>query len=454
MRTLRTFALVVATSLAVPACDLDVPDLNNPGIGDILEDPTPSEVAAAATGLLIGARRNHAQANGYVAQLSILGRDAYNFDQADPRFIGELLGGDLNPGSPFGGNFWTLPYANIQMANIIIDAVDQVAEYSDEQKAAVRGYARTIKAYDLLEVITTRDENGAVVDTGGGIDELGPILGKDEVYAEIAALLDEGAEELANGGDEFPFALSSGFTGFDTPATFRQFNRALRARVAIYVEDYAAALAALDESFIPSPDMYATLTLPDLLVGVYHSYSTGAGDQVNNLINPNIYAHPSVVADAEAGDARLARKVEMTDTPGGAGGLTSDLKFTIYEGPGADVPIIRVEELLLIRAEALWFTGEETAALEALNVVRTISGGLTALAAPASDEAFIDALLYERRYSLIFEWGHRWIDIRRFGRVDTLPLDDPEHQYNIRYPIPLNECNARPGEPACEGGST
>lgn len=49
------------------------------------------------------------------------------------------------------------------------------------------------------------------------------------------------------------------------------------------------------------------------------------------------------------------------------------------------------------------------------------------------------------------ERGHRWIDLRRFGR--PLPLDKPEHIQNIRYPIPLGECNARPNEAACMLGS-
>src|SRR5687767_13677225 len=104
---MRTTSIIVlaATLAAAPGCDLDVPDLNNPGIGDLEDNPSVANVTAACTGLLIGTRRNHAAANGYVAQLGILGREAYNFDQADPRFVGELLQGSLNAGSPFGGNF-------------------------------------------------------------------------------------------------------------------------------------------------------------------------------------------------------------------------------------------------------------------------------------------------------------------------------------------------------------
>ena len=87
----------------------------------------------------------------------------------------------------------------------------------------------------------------------------------------------------------------------------------------------------------------------------------------------------------------------------------------------------------------------------ALNAVRTTSGGLAALTPQADMTVFVDQLLYERKYSLLFE-GHRWIDLRRFGR--PLPLDMPGFEQNVRYPIPLFECNARPGEAACSLGST
>jgi hypothetical protein len=190
------------------------------------------------------------------------------------------------------------------------------------------------------------------------------------------------------------------------------------------------------------------MTQADLDVGVYYSYSTGAGDTTNALVNPNIFAHPSLKTDAMTGDLRFMRKVMTTTKPGSAQGLTSDIVFTLYKTPDAPVALIRTEELLLLRAEAKFFTGDVPGAVADLNVVRTVSGGLAPITGMPAMEAFVTALLYERQFSLLFE-GHRWIDARRFGRLDTLPLDKPDHVRNRRYPIPLSECNARPGEPAC-----
>ncbi len=450
MRTTCITLLAATLLAAAPACDLDVGDLNNPGINELEDNPTPSGVSSACTGLLIGNRRNHAAANGYVVQLGILGREAYNFDQADPRYVGELLEGKLNAGSPFGGNFWQLPYANIRLANTILHAVDKVPEFSDTDRAGIRGFTKTIMALDLLEVIDTRDDIGAVIDTDKPISELGAIADKPAVLMKIASLLDEGATELGNGGMAFTFPLSAGYAGFDTPPTFRKFNRAIRARVAVYQKDYAKALTALGESFIDD----TVMSQGDLDVGVYYSYSTAPGDTTNALVNPNIYAHPSLATDAMMNgttkDLRFTNKVTMTSMAGSAKGLTSNLVFTLYPSPGSPVALIRNEELLLLRAEAKFFTTDVTGAVDDLNIVRQTAGGLPAITGTPTEDAFITALLYEREFSLLME-GHRWIDARRLDRLDTLPLDkpDPEHKRNRRYPLPLAECNARTGDPAC-----
>jgi hypothetical protein len=446
--TLSPVALAVAGLIGLAGCDLDVPDLNNPGLDQLAENPTPSRVSAACTGLLIGNRAGTSAANGYVSQLGILGRESYNFDPADPRYVNELLQGPLQPGSPFGGNFWAAPYTNIRLGHIIIEAADKLEDFDTAQKNAIKGFVHTINALDLLRVIVTRDTIGAVVDTNRDIDDLGPLEDRDTVYQAIANQLDDAAGELAQGGDAFPFGLSNGYSGFDAPATFLTFNRAMRARVAIYQEDYATALTALEESFLDPEG--------DLDLGVYHSFSTGTGDAQNGLPNVNIFAHPSVLDEAQPGDARVmdadgeaAGKLVRVpeDEAGEALGHASDLKYTMYT-PDAPVPIIRNEELILLRAEAEWGQGDLDLAIADLNIVRE-AAGLDPLAAGLDAQGVEDELLYNRRYSLLFEGGHRWIDLRRFGRTDEIPIDLPVDVLNLRFPLPQAECDGRPGEDAC-----
>jgi len=441
-------AALSATTLGLGACSLEVPDLNNPSLESLRDSPTPSGVYAASTGLLLGSRAGKSAQNGYVAHLGILGRESYTFDAADPRFVTEMLAGaSLDPGSPaFGGSQWAPPYANIRNANTVLGALEKVSGVEDQDKEAIRGFAKTMQALDFLVIVSTRDTNGGPIDVGGDYSQLAPTVGKEQMLAHIVNLLDESKTHLMAAGEEFPFPLSSGYEGFDTPATFLQFNRAVKARAAVYQEDWQGALQALSESFVDR-------TKP-MSLGVYHAYGTGSGDTSNGLTSPNIFAHPSIVTDAERKpdctddaaqpfkclDNRVEAKIEVVESRTYQG-LTSNYAFTMYNSNSAPLPIIRNEDLLLLRAEANIRLTNYTDAEEDINHVRATSGGL--LPVTLTGENAVDVLLKERRYSLLFEGGHRWIDMRRYDLLDSLPKDKEDHAVHPRFPIPVAEEDAR-----------
>lgn len=450
-KTLRATAFVgLALLTAGCADDLVVPDYNNPSLEELENSPTRAAVAAAATGLIVGARDEIDDRNGYVSLLGILGRESYNFDGADPRFVTEMLESDLNPSSPaFGGNLWSERYRNIRTGTIVLKALDIVTGMTEAEKEATRGFVKTMQAHELLLLVNTRDLNGVALDFDREpTADPAPLSTRDAGLARVAALLDEAAADLAAGGASFPFPLSSGFDGFSTPATFLQFNRALKARVEVYRKNWASALTALGNSFL-------TLDAAQLDKGVYHTFSGGSGDLQNELFDPgespDILAHPSIVADAErrtngALDLRVQEKIRTLPSSQTTRGITTDVAFSIYNGIDAPIPYIRNEELILLRAEANIGLGNQAAALSDINFIRTNSGGLPALLLPT--QATLSELLKQKRYSLLFEGGHRWIDLRRYDRLTDLPVDRASHRRNVRFPIPEAECLAR-GQQTC-----
>lgn len=453
MSTKRSIAKILRVApllglLLVLACeeDLMIPDFNNEQLDDLENNPTRSAVLSASIGLLASGRDEFDDRNGYVSLLGILGRESYNFDGSDPRFITEMLGGSLSASSPaFGGNLWGERYGNIRTGLIILHALEILdpAEMPDEEKEGVRGFVKTMQAHEFLMLINTRDVNGIVIDVDRDpTGEPGDIVGKATALTFIEDLLDEAVDNLDNAGGGFAFPLTSGFSGFDTPASFRQFNRALAARVDVYQEDYVEALTNLGESFLNDA---APLDL-----GVYHVFGTAPGDAENELFDPgdtpDILAHPSLVADAEMTpggqpDLRVQNNIRQVESQTQQD-ITTDVAFQIYTSLDAPMPIIRNEELILLRAEVNAMTGAVGLAADDLNLIRTTSGGL----AERNDldaTNIIDELLTQRRYSLMFEGGHRWIDARRFDRLDDLPLDVDTHVHNSAFPIPEAECLAR-----------
>lgn len=442
-------ATALAAALLAGACDaFDATDLNNPGLEEFQNNPTPVGINTAATGLLVGLRGSWAAQNGFIPLLAILSREGYNLDPADPRFVSEMLGGPLDGGSPaFGGNLWGQRYANLRSENTVLAAVDKVAGMSDQEKNGLRGFAKTLQALDLLWVINTRDVNGAVIDADlPPTAPPGEVVSKAQTFDRIVALLEQGRTDLTNAGASFSFPLSTGFADFKTPASFIKFNRAIRARVAIYLNDWTGALTALSSSFL---DTGASLSL-----GAFHSFSSGAGDVLNGLFDPEgraLNAHPSLRNDAQLRangerDLRYQAKVKSRP-PVTTQGITTDILFSVYNSPTASVPIIRNEELILLRAEANLGLNNIPAALTDINFIRTTSGGLPTYAGPQTPAAVLDELLYEKRYSLLFE-GHRWIDLRHYNKLGTLPKDLPAHKIFSKFPLPRAECIIRGTPPA------
>jgi hypothetical protein len=442
MKTLRVASIV---ALLLSACDFDVPNLNQPGI-ESLQSPTPSQVNALATGLLIGARRGVTERVGVVVEWGVLGREAIVLTPSDPRFINQLLAGPFSAGDAnFGGDFWVIPYANIRGANLLLRALDNPAlvGMTDAQKQAARGFAKTIKAVDYLQVFNSHYTNGMVLDVDHplGAAPGAIVTSTDTILSFIEALLDDAQTNLAAGGTAFSFKLGTGFAGFDTPATFVAFNRALRARVAVYHGKFTDALTALGLSFIDSGNLG---DWPG--VGVFHAYGAGSGDTANDLNDTSIFCHDSTVTEAEAGVLRVAQKVKTLATSFTLTNHSSIHAFTLYPSSTSPIPIIRNEELVLLRAEANiglgnW-AGPGSPARADINRVRN-NAGLNSLPPSAftSQSAALDLLLHEKRYSLLFEGGHRWIDLRRYGKLDAahVSVDVTGDVIHDAFPIPITE---------------
>ena len=440
----RAAGLVLAV-VALNACkDTAVPDLNNPSLEGIITNPTRAQVETMARGILDGNRTSQA---GYIRDLEIIGRDAYDLDGSDPRWVTELLI-NLDPGG-FGARHWGDRYRNVKSANVLISAVGTSGALNATEKSATIGFAQTIKALDLLAVEQARDTAGIAADAGTSPDVLAPIICRDNALLRISALLDSARTALLAGGAAFPFPLPGGFAGFDTPASFVKFNRAIKARTEISLGPtgavhYTNALAALSESFV---DTTASLDL-----GVYHFYSLAAGDQGNGLAQDtattNFRAHPSVRDSAEAGDLRVARKTAIGSAKTYQG-LTSNVVFTLYDSPTAPIGILRNEELILLRAQANIGLNNLAAATLDINTIRVKSGGL-APKAYATTAIALTELLKQKRYSLLWETGDRWIDMRLYGRLASLPKDQPTHNVIANFPIPQAERLARGGNVTCQ----
>ena len=456
-RKLAVAAVSAVALLGVACSDPMIPDYNNPQLPAVI--PSADQLQNQVTGLVAGDREQHAF---FILVLETMGRDAYRIDGADPRYIQMPLG-QFSPGAFLVDFTWNSTYRTILGAQRLAQGVEGSPVFTAQERAGAQGFARTIQGLEYIKAIETRDSLGVPIASGSaGVDA---IRCKPAVLTYISALLDSAADNLAAAGSSFPFTLPGGFSGFTTPATFLQFNRALAAKVHIYrgfasyktagnpitAAELNAALTALDASFYSA-------TPANFRVGLYHTFSTASGDLQNGNFNRAVYrANPKVLSEAEAGDLRLS-KIQQDPSyqlalPGNPPPAASDIIFLNITGPLTPLPIIIDEQLVLMRAEALWGLNRDAEALVLINLVRQNSGGLPAktLASFPTRLDILREILKQKRYSLLFESGDRMVDYRMFGLWAELgkelvpPVDGPQV-----IPFPSAEINARNNNLACQ----
>ena len=396
--------------------DLDFPDPNNP-----------TDDTATIQSLVTGAEAVMRQDIGvYLRDLLVIGREAYYLEPADPRYTGELLHGPIDPGGFLCYRPWQTAYKVIANCETIMD--------SPEADEGAKGVAQTLHAYSLMRLVYLWDESGARLNYDGDITA--PVSTKAQVLAAIESLLDAGYSNLNSAGSAFSFSLSSGFAGFNTPATFAKFNLGLRARVAVHQSDWSAAQTALDNC-----SAWATSSNPD--EGVYHAFSSGANDQGNEMYEDptattiKLMVHPSFYTDADLGDTRVSNNVVVRSDTIIYDELESYLAPNLYSSSYDPVPIMRSVELQLLQAEVHIGNGDYSSAESIMNTIRAAAGVTDYSGTDASNA--VDRVLHEKRYSLFLE-GHRLVDMRHYGKTGELPIDRPGRGDSIvTFPIPETE---------------
>ena len=436
-KNITVIFLIPVLTLLFSSCKVEpILDPNNPGIGTISANPTLGEIQNLVTAIESGMRDNM---NFYFDDAGVIGREFYRFSTSDPRFTSDLLGKGtavLDNNTFYITNPFAAKYRVIKNVNILLDGLTNTtsSDVTDAQRAAGKAYANTIKAYELLIALNLEYSNGIRVDVANP-DALGPFLSKDESFNAISSLLDNAYNDLiANAGVNFPFRT----TFFSSTAgEFAKFNRALAARVAVYTQNWNGALDALSKSFFDIDG--------DLTAGVYYIYSSGGGDQLNPMFFPQNSSgetrvvQPSFITNAAPGDTRLSKAPQRT-SPTTQDGLTSDYDFFVYKTNIDKIPIIRNEELLLIYAEAKAQVGGAANLDDAVTAINNIrhAANLPNYSGAIAQPAIIDEMLNQRRYSLFGE-GHRWIDMRRYNRLNTLPIDRPGDDVWQEFPRPATE---------------
>jgi starch-binding outer membrane protein, SusD/RagB family len=466
MKRYSTIAFAVTIAVTAACKDNAVVNPIDAPAADALGALSHSSLQLLITGVL-GQDRINANTFSYLAEPGIWARDVYRIDASEPRFVQETLGGNPDPGSFSGSGAWNGYYTAQRAANTVLLALPNVSptEFTTAEVNATKGFLRTIKALEEWRVIEMHDSVGATIQTDDPT-AVTAIRCKPAVLTYVAALLDSANTDLTAAGATtvFPFVLPSGFRNFgrnySTVGNFILFNRGLKGKV-----DYYRAIDRTN----PTPALFATaiaelttalgagpgaVPVSHFSWGPYYTFVAGGSENTPFTISDSkIRLNPKVKDSVQVGDTRASKIVSATTLTGF--GLSSNVTYVGAVASTANqngsLGILRDEELVLLRAQAEIESGQLANAILDVNNVRTNYGLPATTFATVADGR--TAVLYEKRYSLLFEGPQRLNDLRDY-KLLTAAYHAPEtttDPFNAALPLPRAELNARSltTNPAC-----
>lgn len=106
--------------------------------------------------------------------------------------------------------------------------------------------------------------------------------------------------------------------------------------------------------------------------------------------------------------------------------------------------VLRLEEVYLLLAESLTEQNQLTEALQYINPTRQ-RAGLSPINMPIGKDALLNEILLEDRKEFFTEMGHRFLDLKRTGKLQDLSVTKPNWKsFHQRWPIPQKELLLNP----------
>src|SRR6266480_1463773 len=186
MQSTRCLPLVVALLTASACKTLDVEDLNYSSVDQLGPGASVASITTAVQGLLSVPRYGIIGAGTVTASVATLGgygREGMNLDPSNPQGAVSTYV-VIDPDTWYDP--WLSSYKTMAQANVILKALGGVAGLTAAQKEGISGFAQTIKAVVLYQVIAATDVAGAAQDAPDDpTGALPPIAPRPVIYQRI-----------------------------------------------------------------------------------------------------------------------------------------------------------------------------------------------------------------------------------------------------------------------------
>lgn len=354
---------------------------------------------------------------------------------------------------------WSNAYSILYKANASIEGLQSSKGISQNAKDQFIGEAKFIRAFVYFYLVNLFGDVPYITSSDYKVNALASRTLGGQVYDSIVADLKYAKSVLSR---------DYSYSGGERVRATYQSATALLARVYLYLNDWANATAATsevinDSNFKLASDLNkiflansSEAILQWRLDANYASYNANyEGMSIipyDSTNPPGYYLTKQLLNSFELGDNRKIAWIDSSTY----NAVVYYYPYKYKTGPAQRRPgvapteyymVLRLAEQYLIRAEAEvnGGNGDLSNAINDLNVIRK-RAGLSKYSGVVDKTSVINAIMHERRIELLAEFGHRWLDIKRTGEVDSILVSiKPQWKsYQQLYPIPSSEIQTDP----------
>lgn len=350
-----------------------------------------------------------------------------------------------NANGSSGDECW--PFADIYLCNTVIEGVSASSSLSSPIKKQLLGEAKFMRALYFFYLTNLYGDIPLPLTTDFTINRLLPRLPKDVVYKQIVADLQDAQSLLSV---DFLDGGLNKYVQTVEPERVRPTKWAaisLLSRVYLYTGDYKNAEMAAS-SVIDNTSLFSLDALNDVFkknskeaIWQLQPVSTGrnTGDGAFFILRTTgptsstpVYLSDALLNSFELGDSRKMVGNWINSVVASGKTYYYPYKYKLGTGstPGSEyLMMLRLGEQYLVRAEARAMQDNISGAIADVNILRTraraaptvdIPDPLPDLMPPLTKGELLAAILHERQVELFTEWGHRWFDLKRTGKVDEV----------------------------------
>jgi len=355
-----------------------------------------------------------------------------------------FLQNNVLPSNTTNLTIWNNSYNLIYAANAIIEGLENSVNIKQADKDTLIGEAIFLRSYIHFYLTQLYGGIPYVTQTDYTVNSSLSRTDRASLYTLLLTDL-ENARKL----------LPEAYTDTYRLRANKSVATALKARIALYSEQWVLASQYAQE-VIDNP-LYKFVTTPG---SVFLRNSSGTLWQLMPAIagantleaqtfitasSPLRALSPQMIAAFEPNDARLANWTATRSNSAGTWRYAYKYKINNNSGTSQEYSIqLRIEEMLLILAEAQARLGNLNQAVTILIPIRS-RAGLLPISVTDQNQVLKD-ILHERQVELFTEHGHRFFDLKRFGTADAIlnPIKSGWESSDELLPVPERELLLNP----------